>query len=383
MTIHLPSGGEYEVWADSAIPGGPPTSSTKSDKATIDLPLPVTAKKVFAWDHKSGNMISADAKSVGGGWGLTAGSLTEVALVKVHVEHEGKAVAAAQVELDDSIRVQTQLLDPSSKGDVTFFDVKPGNLKIAVKFKSGGKMADPVKQEFELKLDRADPVPSFTVSIPGDVETVGGSAATPAVSAKPSAPAAGAPAPEEKSASPFGSIITFLFGLALVGGLIYFALMYSKKNPELVQSKLEQMGVQIPKAPDDPLGDPGPMPMPIKPVAPQKIDLGGAAADLMTPVASSTVITQPRLLSTSGDSLPLDEGELLVGRDLGLGLSLAGESTVSRQHAKLVRSGNEVKVVDLGSTNGTFVNGAKVTGESHLRPGDEVRFGAVQFRFEG
>jgi pSer/pThr/pTyr-binding forkhead associated (FHA) protein len=39
--------------------------------------------------------------------------------------------------------------------------------------------------------------------------------------------------------------------------------------------------------------------------------------------------------------------------------------------------------VDHGSTNGTFVNGAKVSGEAFLRPGDEVQFGAIRFRYEG
>ena len=81
--------------------------------------------------------------------------------------------------------------------------------------------------------------------------------------------------------------------------------------------------------------------------------------------------------------MPLPEGETVVGRDVGLGLSLVGETTVSRRHAQLVKSGDSVVVRDLGSTNGTYVNGAKIGSEATLRPGDAVQFGSVRFRYEG
>ena len=50
---------------------------------------------------------------------------------------------------------------------------------------------------------------------------------------------------------------------------------------------------------------------------------------------------------------------------------------VSRHHARLERTGGELRVVDLGSTNGTRVNGDPVR-ESALRPGDEVSFGTIR-----
>lgn len=50
---------------------------------------------------------------------------------------------------------------------------------------------------------------------------------------------------------------------------------------------------------------------------------------------------------------------------------------VSRHHARLERSGGELRLVDLGSTNGTRVNGEPVR-ESPLRPGDEVSFGTIR-----
>jgi pSer/pThr/pTyr-binding forkhead associated (FHA) protein len=99
--------------------------------------------------------------------------------------------------------------------------------------------------------------------------------------------------------------------------------------------------------------------------------------------ATPGAIVDPRLVSQSGDSMPIPEGDFMVGREIGLGLSLVGETTVSRKHANITRNGSQVVVKDFGSTNGTFVNGVQVHGERQLQSGDTVQFGSVRFRFEG
>ena len=53
--------------------------------------------------------------------------------------------------------------------------------------------------------------------------------------------------------------------------------------------------------------------------------------------------------------------------------------TVSRRHAMLRREGDHFIVVDLGSTNGTRVNG-RIAGRAEVRPGDSVELGEVQLR---
>ncbi len=50
---------------------------------------------------------------------------------------------------------------------------------------------------------------------------------------------------------------------------------------------------------------------------------------------------------------------------------------VSRHHARFEHTGDELRIVDLGSTNGTRLNGRPV-GRERLRPGDEVSFGSVR-----
>ena len=57
------------------------------------------------------------------------------------------------------------------------------------------------------------------------------------------------------------------------------------------------------------------------------------------------------------------------------------EASVSSHHAEILLKGNEVIIHDLGSTNGTFINGEKIT-EAVLRPGQILRLGMIEMRLE-
>jgi pSer/pThr/pTyr-binding forkhead associated (FHA) protein len=59
-----------------------------------------------------------------------------------------------------------------------------------------------------------------------------------------------------------------------------------------------------------------------------------------------------------------------------------GEPSVSTTHAKLQRRDDVWVLTDLGSTNGTFVEGEPVTGDTALTPGTTLRFGEVSVLFE-
>jgi hypothetical protein len=79
--------------------------------------------------------------------------------------------------------------------------------------------------------------------------------------------------------------------------------------------------------------------------------------------------------------LRLAGGVTTVGRQQDCQLRI-GSSQVSRKHCQLVDKGPELVLVDLGSSNGTFVNGKKVIGQLLLKPGDVLSFGKVKFRVE-
>jgi DNA-binding winged helix-turn-helix (wHTH) protein len=88
---------------------------------------------------------------------------------------------------------------------------------------------------------------------------------------------------------------------------------------------------------------------------------------------------RPRLVW--GDRvLSLTAGENLMGRDKGAAVCLDAAS-VSRHHARIVVEGPRATLEDLGSKNGTCLNGEPVVGTRELRDGDAVRLGEVQVLF--
>ena len=72
---------------------------------------------------------------------------------------------------------------------------------------------------------------------------------------------------------------------------------------------------------------------------------------------------------------------LVLGRE---GADLVIEDPqVSRRHAAVRPAGDALEIEDLGSLNGTWVNGARVTGKVRLALGDQVRVGDSSFEVEG
>ena len=79
---------------------------------------------------------------------------------------------------------------------------------------------------------------------------------------------------------------------------------------------------------------------------------------------------------------PLREGEHLIGRADDAALKLV-QPSVSRRHAQITISGNVATVQDLGSHNGTLLNGAKVADPLPIKVGDVIEVANLTFRVEG
>jgi pSer/pThr/pTyr-binding forkhead associated (FHA) protein len=82
-----------------------------------------------------------------------------------------------------------------------------------------------------------------------------------------------------------------------------------------------------------------------------------------------------------GQRIPVVVTEFFIGRDPGCQFRV-NEGTVSRRHCVLTVGTSDVRIKDLGSRNGTRLNGHVIQGEVPLRSGDTISVGSVLFRFE-
>jgi hypothetical protein len=104
---------------------------------------------------------------------------------------------------------------------------------------------------------------------------------------------------------------------------------------------------------------------------------GVGAARPATPAKAERKGARLRILEPpeqQGEIYPLGD-EITVGRGGGCGIVLTADQFVSTVHARVFRRGDDVFVEDLGSRNGTFVNGERVTTATQVRRGDKVQFG--------
>jgi hypothetical protein len=77
---------------------------------------------------------------------------------------------------------------------------------------------------------------------------------------------------------------------------------------------------------------------------------------------------------TPGVTFPLEGDQLIIGRDSSNSVAI-NDAEISRKHSRLSFQGGKYVLEDLGSTNGTFVNGQRLTGPVVLKPGDVVSLG--------
>jgi hypothetical protein len=94
----------------------------------------------------------------------------------------------------------------------------------------------------------------------------------------------------------------------------------------------------------------------------------------VTPRRAVPAVVVPGLALPRPGSAPVR-----IGRGPGATLRL-GDITVSRFHAELRHTDDAWLLTDLGSMNGTHLNGLRITSPVQVRAGDHVRFGAVSFR---
>ena len=92
------------------------------------------------------------------------------------------------------------------------------------------------------------------------------------------------------------------------------------------------------------------------------------------------VLKSPAL--DEGDEWKLDSAPLTVGRSAQNDVQLDEDEYASSRHAKIEARRDGVWVEDIGSTNGTYLNGIRLTRPKRLTAGDVVRIGETELRYD-
>ena len=106
---------------------------------------------------------------------------------------------------------------------------------------------------------------------------------------------------------------------------------------------------------------------------------GGAIGQAINP--GRLVVVQSQVLKV-GEEFGLDANPLTVGRGTQNDVSIDGDEFASARHVRVEPRRDGVWVSDVGSTNGTYVNGVRIDRPRKLVQGDVVRVGETELRFE-
>ena len=113
-------------------------------------------------------------------------------------------------------------------------------------------------------------------------------------------------------------------------------------------------------------------------LAPQQAAAAGLGPRARTGIL--IVLSSPALREDTERTL--DSMPVTIGRSADNDLALQADEFASSHHARVEPRRDGVWVEDVGSTNGTFVNGSKLSRPRRLDPGDVIRVGETDFRFE-
>jgi pSer/pThr/pTyr-binding forkhead associated (FHA) protein len=105
------------------------------------------------------------------------------------------------------------------------------------------------------------------------------------------------------------------------------------------------------------------------------------AGDHVTVDPGRLVVEQSEAIA-AGETFDAGPVPLTIGRADDNTIALDGDEFASGHHARIESQRDGVWILDLGSTNGTFVNGERVEGRRQLHRGDLVQIGNTELRFE-
>ena len=117
------------------------------------------------------------------------------------------------------------------------------------------------------------------------------------------------------------------------------------------------------------------------------LDLQGRRANPIEKTIPSVSNSLAKITVIAAGAEQLSQTDYIIHEGLTIGRNqnntiILEDPFISYEHASISRCRQDYVLSDLNSTNGTFVNGSKIQDDFMLSPGDEIRMGAVTFRFE-
>lgn len=356
-------------------------------KPSPQLPTikPRQYEKLYLWFYHPGKNLlfrwEEDLRKPPPGVRVQERDFNIVPLLKLRIVTQGKPLTSGWVVLEDQQGVRhSALLLPSSLGNLLLPRVALGRAVVEVHYGED----QTARFEVDVTSGKAGEPPSIEIPV------VGGTALeveAPSVPKEGPSPKPFAPAPP----SPFSGFLISL-GFVAVLGLVLYSLVRFRIIK--VENLLKRLGV--PESPAPSLDFLQKVPEPVA-VAPGHCPFCGQPKDPITgacacspPVQEAgfpggTVPGQMRLVGVAGPALNrqflLDRPEITIGRDPSNDIPLMDDPTVSRRHCKISIQGEAIYLQDEGSSNGTFVNGARIT-STLLKSGDEIVIGQSRFRLE-
>lgn len=417
LVVTVPQG-DYTLWLeykdDKGAEQTTPPVTASGTKAAIDLaPLgsKFTDTVLVVLDDK-GNVGTKPAPVKAEGTteiAVATSDITAVDTFRVRaVGADGQPSPRGSVTVIDSKKQShTRPILPGKEGVVEFDRVPFGRANVKVTFSDGGTLA----QDVEVKAGHAPG--AFSV----DLAMAGGASAAPAnapagEAADGEATEGAAPGipPDQQAVSPDVEPapaasgpggVGRLIGLLILAGVVYAGYRVFREKGLTVSELLGRLGVQVPTD-EPPASTPAAQAPPPVSVPEGACPYCGQPKDPATGECACSVAASPAAVATAGPATPLGggaprlvvvqgpamggsftltEAPAVIGRSPENALALSQDSTVSRRHASVARQGDAYLLRDEGSSNGTFVNGLRVT-EHVLRPGDEIQVGSSRIRFE-
>ncbi|MCX7926127.1 MAG: FHA domain-containing protein [Fimbriimonadales bacterium] len=375
-TLEFAQEGERWWWAEDGK-GNPLNPPQKTGDASVNVKLPESAETLWVYDAKSGNLAQLKVAELKEKTELKSDSWTHVARLQVNVKAQDKPVASALVSLTDATGgTRTQVLEPSAEGILVFERVPLGKVEVAARYGDEQKAS----QETTLKAERELRVPIIELALSGTVATLEPTKGAGETEAK---------AEETPQVSRIGAIVMFVIALALAVGVIYFLIRLATQKPQQLGEAMSKLGVELPQVATSGAGGSAGSAAPSAPPQPDLPPLETAGVPPTATVAPPTVVaTGPatRIVATqgphAGQAFEINADLLTIGREAIHPIALVNDMGVSRNHAQITRQGDQTLIEDLGSTNGTYVNGVRISAPTPIKPGDTLQLGASLFRVE-